>query len=381
MKRTFFLPLAALSALLVTACGPDALTPSGDDDDTVSNDGVALFSTNPSVDQSDFFFRSDLEIEFTAAPESGFLILADAAGNDVPGDTSWNPGGTKLSFNPTAELEPSTAYTATITWAPTDFEPFVLAFQTGLYGEVLGDPSALVGEVYSLDLAGATFVEPPGLGGVLGGLIEDVGVLFTLLPESDFAVGAQPGLQMMGALGVGAGQDMTQDACTETLDWTAGEDGIIGTADDTPAGFDDPFLRLGPADLNLTISGVSARLKDVNLVGVWHPDRSDFRGGEFEALIDTRGLDNLVEEGAAEGTICDLASDTLDVDCQECGAPNPGVFCLFGRAVDVTAERIDGLALEVIGCQDILDRFNAGTCPIEEISSLDPDGDGTPTCP
>jgi hypothetical protein len=372
--------LLLLLPLLLAACDADPADPVGDDDDAASG-GVNIFELVPAPDSSDFFFRDDLTVEFTAAPDSATLVLVDAAGADVAGTTSWNASGSKMTFDPGSDLAPSSDYVATITWSPTDFEPFVLSFSTDVYGSPVADPSGLVGEVFSLDLAGATFIEPPGLGGVLGGLIDGVGVLFTLLPESDFAVGAQPGIQMMGALGVGEGQDIAQDACTATLDWTAGEDGVLGTLDDTPASFEDPFLRLGPADLNLTISGVSARLKEVNLVGVWHPDRRDFRGGEFEALIDTRGLDNLFEEGAEEGTICDLAAETLGVDCVDCGAPNPGAFCLFGRAVDVSAERIDGLALEAIACPDLIDRFNAGTCPIDELSSLDPDGDGVPTCP
>lgn len=376
MMRTLLL-LSSLLAL--AAC--EAETPAPTDDDDAATGGVTVVATNPSPGQGDFFFQADLSVEFAIAPDSASLLLKDAAGTELPGETSWNDAGTKLNFDPAVDLLPSSDYIATITWTPTDFEPLEIGFGTARYGEPIEDVPALVDEVYSLDLAGATFIEPPGLGGVLGGLIDGVGVLFTLLPESDFAVDAQPGLQMMGALGVGEGQGMTQDQCTETLAWTAGEDGQIGTPDDTRATFEDPFLRLGPADLNLTIGGVSARLKDVRLVGVWHPDRSDFVGGEFEALIDTRGLDGLFEEGAEEGTICELASEALSVDCQECGAPNPGPFCLFGRAVDVSAERIDGLELEALYCPDILDRFDAGLCPIEEISSLDPDGDGLPSCP
>lgn len=373
--------LLLLLALLLAACDPadDGTTP-GDDDDATAGP-VNLFETDPEPDQSDFFFRSNLVIEFTAAPDSGSLVLVDAAGAEVAGTSDWNDAGTQLTFNPTEDLAPDSSYVATITWAPTEFDPFALAFSTSEYGLPMDDSSALVGDVYSLDLAGATFVEPPGLGGVLGGLIEGVGVLFTMLPESDFAPAAQPGLQMMGALGVGDDlASMEQDPCTQTLDWTAGEDGIVGTADDTPAGFEDPFLRLGPADLNLSISGVSARLKDVNLVGVWRPDGADFQGGEFEALIDTRGLDGLFEEGAEEGTICELASETLSVDCQECGAPNPGAFCLFGRAVDVQAVRVP-VTLEAITCPDLLDKFDAGECTIKELDSLDPDGDGVPSCP
>ncbi|MCP4921497.1 MAG: Ig-like domain-containing protein, partial [Proteobacteria bacterium] len=149
-----------LLLLALTGCDDNTGVPGGDDDDATSGPGtVNLFETSPEPEQSDFFFRAPLEIEFTAAPDTGTLTLADAGGADVLGETSWNDAGTKLTFNPAADLVPSSDYTATITWTPTEFEPFVLDFSTDVYGSPMDDTAALVGDVYSLDLAGATFIE------------------------------------------------------------------------------------------------------------------------------------------------------------------------------------------------------------------------------
>ena len=341
---------------------------------------MAIFSTNPEAD-GQHFFRANLDVEFTAAPDSASLELQDAAGLTLAGATSWNDAGTKLTLDPVADLEPTSDYAVTITWAPTDYPPFEYSFRTDQYGLPIADPEALVDVVYNLDLPGATFVEPAGLGGVLINLMQDLGVLLTVTADSDLEAAAQPALHMLGALGNLDGADISQDLCTETLSWTAGPDELVGTGDDTPATFDDPFLRFGPASLDLSIGGSSARMSDASLVGVWHPDGRDLRGGEFEALIDTRGLDALFDKNAEEGAICELASDTLGVNCEECGEPIPGVFCLYARAIDVVALRLDGMALEQITCPDILANFDLGLCTIKELASLDPDGDGVPTCP
>ena len=371
--------LFCLIAVALAAC-PTTYDVARDDDDATSSGGVALSTTSPAPDQ-EHFFRANLEVVFTGAPEEATLELVDATGAVLAGATTWGAEGTRLTFDPAQDLEPVSDYAATVTWTPTDFDPVVIPFSTDRYGLPLDDPGTLVGAIYNLDLPGATYVEPVGLGPLLVGLMEDLGILLTVTADSDLDPAAQPGLYMLGGLGNVQGEDVGQDPCTETLDWTAGPDEIVGDEGDTPATFDDPFLRFGPTNLDLSIAGRSARLSDATLFGVWHPDGRDLRGGEFEALIDTRGFDGLFGDGAKVGALCDMVNDNLAANCTECGGPVPGEYCLYAKAVDVTALRRDDVGLEPLGCAEVLANFEAGLCALEDVLDLDPDGDGVPTCP
>ncbi len=53
----------------------------------------------------------------------------------------------------------------------------------------------------------------------------------------------------------------------------------------------------------------------------------------------------------------------------------------YARAVDVVALRLEDEVLEWMTCTEVIANFDAGLCTIEEVSGLDPDGDGVPTCP
>lgn len=370
--------LLALAALLAFVGCDDG--GAGDDDD--ATDGVTNISISdlsPSLDQNDFLFSDPIWVEFAGAPDSGSLSLSTATGTLVAEGGEWSNGGTVLNLTPPDGLVPETAYVLTITWTPAEVASFSVNFSTSNVGNDVLDPPGLIGEVASLDLPGATFVEPAGLGPILAGFLEGTAVLVSLLPDSDFTEGAQPGLHMMGALGiVDAADNVTQDLCTESLNWTYGADQLPG-GDDTPATFDNPYLRFGPADLVLTVAGTPARLFNASLSGLWSPDGALFVGGEFDAILDTRGLDDVVEEGAEEGSLCGLASDTLNVDCIACPNDNE-LLCLEVTAVDLNGERVEGMALETVACQDVIDGFNAGSCLVDDVTSYD-DGTGNYVCP
>ncbi len=377
MLRRLLLLLPAL--LLIVACEPDP-DASGDDDDDDAAGNISISDLSPGPDENDFLFSDPLWVEFAGAPDSGSLSLSTADGTLVAEGGEWSNNGTVLNLDPADDLVPDTAYVLTIAWTPAEVASFTVNFSTSDVGNDVLDPPSLVGEVASLDLPGATFIEPPGLGGILATFLEGTAVLVSLLPDSDFSEAAQPGLQMVGALGVVDGiGDVTQDLCTESLNWTYGTDQMPGGGDDTPAAFDNPYLRFGPADLTLTVAGTPARLFNASLSGLWSPDGALFVGGQFDAILDTRGLDGVVEDGAAEGALCALASDTLNVDCTACPNDNE-LLCLPITAINLEGERIDGMALQTITCQDVIDGFEGGSCLVDDVESYD-DGTGTYVCP
>ena len=61
--------------------------------------------------------------------------------------------------------------------------------------------------------------------------------------------------------------------------------------------------------------------------------------------------------------------------------PTRQLMGFYARAVDVVALRLEDEVLEWMTCTEVIANFDAGLCTIEEVSGLDPDGDGVPTCP
>jgi len=349
-------------ALLLMGCPTE-----GDDDDATPEPGVIISSINPEPDSVGFVFNANIQVTFSAEVESVTIDLAGVTGTQTV-------DGLTATFDPDTDLSPNTAYDVTVTWSPSDVGSLSYSFTTGPHGDAVADPESLVGVVYALDLAAATFLKPAGIGGIIGSQLEGLAILFETTADSDFAGNE---VHVIGALGDDDGVTITQDPCAQTLPWTAGEDGIVGTTDDTPASFDNPQMTVGPADLTLAIQGVSTRLQDVFLTGTVHPDLVDIQGLIFEGNLDTRALDGLIGTEGEVGSACTFLEDTVGVACQECGGEFPGPYCLDVLAVDMVAMEVPGLAIASTSCADVITRALEGSCEAEDAEAFDSNGDGT----
>jgi hypothetical protein len=357
---------------------------SGTDDDDSSTDDddlhyPALVEISPMPDQADFFYRSNLVAEFDIAPEVTSIILRDASGSTLSGNHELAGNGRVVTFDPSNDLTPSAAYTMTVEWSPStpEHSPLDIAFQTSAVGLPVNNPQQLIGRTYAIDLAGATFVEPPGIGPILQSQMEGFSVLFTIPGEgTNFNAGE---LDVMVAIGDSESGSTTQDWCAPTLHPTAGEDGQIGTWDDEPASWDNPEMSLTGDELPLTIQGVTSTVEDFLISGFFHPDLSGSAGGVFAGIIDTRPLVGALGSGEDKNGICDLAESTVGVPCISCtddGDDTDEVFCLSLRAVDLTSDLIDNLTLVERPCEAIImDFMDSGACE-DEAAAYDADGDG-----
>ena len=149
---------------------------------------------------------------------------------------------------------------------------------------------------------------------------------------------------------------------------------MIGTADDTPASWDNPHMVLEADELPLSIQGVTATIEDLIISGTFHPDLTNMRGGVFAGTIDTRPLVGALGAGESESEICDLVRKTVGVDCIEC--PDGEFLCLALRAEDLGANLVDGLVLNEKPCEEIITTFVAtGDCD-DEAAGYDEDADG-----
>lgn len=224
----------------------------------------------------------------------------------------------------TNHLEPCVEYTATITWQQ---QESLLHF--GTWGEC-GDPPdpSIVGESYFLDLGSATFTEPPGVGPLLSQYIADLYLLFHIL-DLDDPVGTA---DLFMATVDKDGNDYLQQMCLETTSLSDG------------ATWDSPYLHTGPGDVDLTVEDVECPISDMEFGGSFEPDGKAMVGGTFDAEMDTRCLDPMIDPGGSEGIACELLA-SLGIECQECSS-GVGTFCLLVSAYGLYAEQADAWAMD-----------------------------------
>ena len=214
---------------------------------------------------------------------------------------------------------------------------------------------------------------------VLQSQIGDIAILFSMLDSSDFTPAAQPGLQIIGALGNvvdPVNGIIEQEDCTETLAFTSGPDGIIGTADDTPADWDDPRLLLGPTNLDISVQGIQATIDDLIIEGTFHPEGDDMRGGTFSGSVDTRPLAPELDPEGGEDAVCNLVEETIGIECEPCADDGSEPFCLSVLAVNIVAKKVDGLALDPMTCETIIDRYLVDPLDCPDAADLDAESDG-----
>lgn len=354
-KKELWLAVLIPAHLAFVACTTDDDDSVGDDDDTASP--IAIIDNNiAGVD--DFFYQGTIFIEFSRTPDSATFTLKDDGGTTVA--TTVESDDEQYWIAPNAALDPNSDYTLTAEWGPCDGCPTDIAFSTSNHGETLADASILVDRTFDIDLAGATFVEPPGVGPILASQIGEIRVLFTITDESDFGAGT---IEIVGAVGEESGGQIVVEACDETLPLTETQ----------PASWNNPELQIGPADLTLSIQGITATIDQLYIGGTIKPDGSDMAGGTFSGTIDTRPLDGVLDEEGEKGAICELVEQTIGIGCENCASDNQP-FCLSVLAEDIVANYVPGLSIAPRTCVDII---CDPACAGDQANDYDEDGDGT----
>lgn len=264
-------------------------------------------------------YRDPFGFELSAPDPSAVLST------DVPGHQEVSEDGLTVTWVPDAPLAPSTPYTASLSWCGGTED---LSFSTSALGTPLNDPQALVGQVYELDLPHANIVSPAGLGGILGPMLAVVLAEVVSVSETD--------LDVLGAVAVTGSDPAVEDYCTPTIDFPPGDFA------------EQPFFHLGPADVDLVVSGAIVTVGDLEISGTFSSDGTYFGGGVFSGLVDTRPL-SLVQNPEGDGSdLCVLVSG-LGIECAAC--PTDGAaFCLSLLADGITAQaRADADVTEVLG--------------------------------
>ena len=368
------LTFAVLASILVLgACSTNPADP----DQDLEYLGPAVVDLSPSPGQEDFFFEDNLWARFEWAPDNAELTLLDDQGAEVAAQKTISSDGVLYTLDPVASLDPSSDYTLEIRVVEPEGGAIQIAFSTSPHGqEVNPEAGGLWGAVFRVETVGAELIEPASAGPVILSQVDSWNLLMGFAEESSFAEDEQPGVHMRMARGEPTNDGWEPDPCSRTADVTYGPDGVLGSSDDAPAYFDDPYIEMGPEDLNFMLGLIPASVQQLFIRGIFHPELSDMKDFTVDGVLDTRALDLLFDAEVVEGVTCNLL-DALDILCEECGGANPGPFCLPIRAEKVSAVRVAVPPLERRNCADIVAYYDAtGECA-EQVAQWEPAADGT----
>ena len=303
MIRSMYCAFGILASLTVIGCSGGGKD-SGGAGATDGGDAACevTFTTFPESGVNDFFFQSSVEALLSEADATATITLADATGADVPG-TLTVEDDTRLIFDPSADLAPNAEYSMTVSTCNGESGSSI-SFSTSELGTPID--CDLTGRSYRVDLLGARFVKP---GEAIAGLLFDALTVDVLL-GIDTATDSE--IQMLGAISESLGG--LQDYCTPSIDFPEA------------ATFTNPSFSVGPAQVELDISGTPIEISSLSISGAFAPDCSYFGGGRLLGELDARVLAPLA--GDLAGTedpdeICAFLAP-LGVVCEACttdGAP------------------------------------------------------------
>lgn len=286
----------------------------------------SILSELPANGAADAYYRTSVYVTLATAEADATITMTDSAGGEVAGSSTAE--GNVITFSPSAPLTPGETYNSTLNWScgPTESSWSV---DPGVGDSV--DSAGLVSRAYSLDLSSGNFVQPPGVGDLLGSLLEFS--LFVGVTAAD-----DTSVSMIGALSDDSGT--AQDLCSETIDFPV-------SADFT----ENPFFVIESDSLPIEVEGFEVVIDDLTLSGAFAADSSSVEGVVLAGKIDTRPLVDLVSPGGDDNAVCVLVS-TFNVSCEAC-SDGSGDFCLSVYVDNMSAMEQAGLTIEPRSAEDI----------------------------
>jgi hypothetical protein len=284
------------------------------------------------------YYRTTVDATFAPEILAGATIEVSGASGPVAGTTE--TAGNRIVFTPSAALSPGGQYTTTVKYNCEDQPREESASWTVSEVGAATDLNALTTKAYSLALGQARFIEPAGVGALIGQFLT-----FDLLLGVEQIDTAKNEITMLGALGV-EGQPGVQEPCQPTIPFPAADIS------------QNPYFELGPQKFSISVEGREVVIDNLYLSGSFAPDASYIDGAVLAGTIDTRPFKDLVDDNpdAPDTAVCDLAG-SLGVECTDC-PDNSGKFCLTILADSIQAEKLDK-AVERIDDPCLLERCAA----------------------
>jgi hypothetical protein len=340
------------AGLTMFSCGSSDKNGSGDSgggggDNSCGVSTVAL-SYPASDGATDFYYRGAVQFELDGTDSDASISLTNK-GNDVAGVTTFNDETSTMSFQPDASLSPSTEYFATLSYCGGDV---TVSFNTSSLGADLSEgPDGLIDRTFVVDLATANFVEPVGVGSLIGSFLTQSILLGVVSADDNSMV-------MRGAISVDG--STAQDYCNPSIEFPE-------AADFT----ESPYFQIGPEDTVLSASGFDVNIRRLRISGDFAPDYSYFGGGVLEGEIDARDLvdilvDNDLISEPDPAAVCEMIAP-LGVICGECESDGLA-YCLTIKVTQIHAREDAGnVLLQVDECDEALCTEQGDTCAEEEV--------------
>ncbi len=343
------IPLAPCGALaLWSAAGTTTLVSPDDPQDTDDTDVEGpvgpttcfpLPSSSPTVPEDgalDVFFKSALTVRFTsdAVGQGVVFELEDLLGFPVALETpTWDGTGRTATLLPVDGMAPDTRHTLTIHHGCGT--PTTVTFTTGEIGDPVTNPAGLVGRTWDIDLASGTWVQPAGIGVLLGSLIRSYVGDETILLEVS-ALDAMAGtldVFLGRALYLPNGGALYQDTCEETYDLTAAGGGS----------FQDPYFEIvSTTGATVPIIGYPFTLETMVLSGAFDTTGQDLVGLRIAGELDARTLaptfGPVLGLGTNPSTLCTLVT-SFNAPCRPCSSDG-ATFCLQVDLQDLEADLV-----------------------------------------
>ncbi len=265
----------------------------------------------PEDGASDAYHAGQVRV-LLATPEPSAQLSLSTSGQPVAGSSTVD--GTMVRFVPDAFLLPSTTYTVRLDWS---CAPVTWTFTTSSVGTPVTAP--LEGRTWQLDIGAGHWVEPFGVGPLLGALI-----------ERDLLLGVE----------AWTGADLEMVAVAEE----GGEQPVCWRTIASDADFsNDPYFVYTATVVEAQLGEEDLTLYDVVFSGSFAADGSAIEGGTIDATVDSRGLVPLLTGGPPDA-VCQLVA-ALGVFCEPC-PDGSGTFCLPARVEAIPGAEVPGLTLE-----------------------------------
>ncbi len=286
-----------------------------------------VVSTEPDAGESAWFYRDAPRILTSTTDPSGYeAVLAEAEGRLVETEVVWSELDSTLSLVPAEPLRPAT-----------DFELVVqdcertssIEFTTSSFGLPLVDGGDdLPGRTYRLDLAGARWQKPQGLGSTLASFLTEpilIGVVYVDAERIDL-LGAPSSVSDLGVV---------SQASAPTWDFPVAAFALT-----------DPrfTVAVDAIELLVDVEGDTTALPvtEFAFTGTLSPDGDRIGGGALSGIADTRSLASAAL--GSENAICEIAETSFQISCFDC-ASDGEPFCLELEAEGVSGVEQPGLTL------------------------------------
>jgi len=288
--------------LILAACSGNAI-----EEECVATGATAV----PADGAGPVGVNTALVLELDGPVDAVEFAVTDEVGAAIAGDTSIS--GSTATFTPDGGWPAA----ETVSWTA-DFCGNAAAgsFYVGTLDEPL-DPATLEGDTFTIDLASATWVSPPGAGVLIGQFFEGVFLLgVNEVVDADMSCILAAGEET-------SGDSYQQDPCFPT------------TTFDSVDFSGNPYISLQADVLEFEVQGIAVVVREVDISGGLTED--SFVDGQFAGEVDLREYSDF-------GIDCATLEQFLGVGCTACTSDGED-FCMLVEAEDVSGNRVGGLSL------------------------------------